>query len=210
MRSRLIICTAATRRCSIAMRACTKRLPLLRGVVFGVLAQIAELAGAPDLLRQLGVELAFEQGDLVLQPLENLLFHASAKRAETVFRRRAADEKPSRPICRLGRETTSDSSISAMLNRPCCQAIAPCRPSRRPPHQPPEPARRALPGRRATRRAAGARLVEGATLRGRGLARRLGDRGRGVHRAGARRRDGRAARSTRSPPPSSASSWPSA
>jgi hypothetical protein len=45
-------------------------LPLLRRVILRVLAQIAELARASDLLRQLAFELPVELRDLVLELLE--------------------------------------------------------------------------------------------------------------------------------------------
>ena len=50
-------------------------LPLLGGRVLGVLAQIAQLAGALDLLRQLQLQLAIERVNLVLELLDQSLFH---------------------------------------------------------------------------------------------------------------------------------------
>ena len=50
-------------------------LPLLRGLVLGVLAQVAQLARALDLLGQLELQLAVERVDLVLELLDQSLFH---------------------------------------------------------------------------------------------------------------------------------------
>ena len=50
-------------------------LALLRGVILRVLAQVAELARALDFLRQLGLELAVQPLDLVLELLEELRLH---------------------------------------------------------------------------------------------------------------------------------------
>jgi hypothetical protein len=50
-------------------------LAFLRGGVLSVLAQVAELAGALDLFRELRIELALEAGNLVVKPLENSFFH---------------------------------------------------------------------------------------------------------------------------------------
>ena len=50
-------------------------LPLLGGLVLGVLAQVAQLARALDLLRQLELQLALERGDLVVETLQNAIFH---------------------------------------------------------------------------------------------------------------------------------------
>ena len=50
-------------------------LPLLRGLILGVLAQIAELARALDLLRQLELQLAIERLDFVLELLDQPIFH---------------------------------------------------------------------------------------------------------------------------------------
>src|SRR5262249_32984264 len=50
-------------------------LPLFRGVVFRVFAQVAELARALDLARQLGFQLLVELRDLVLELLQDPVFH---------------------------------------------------------------------------------------------------------------------------------------
>src|SRR5262245_16858988 len=50
-------------------------LPFLRGLVFRVFAEVAELAGPLDLLRQLGLQLAFELRDLVLEFLQDPFLH---------------------------------------------------------------------------------------------------------------------------------------
>ena len=50
-------------------------LTFLRRLVFGVLAQIAELARALDLARQLRLQLLVELRDLVLEFLQDPLFH---------------------------------------------------------------------------------------------------------------------------------------
>src|SRR5262249_17695319 len=50
-------------------------LPLFRRVIFGVLAQIAQLARALDFLRQLELQLAIQRLDLVLELLDQSIFH---------------------------------------------------------------------------------------------------------------------------------------
>src|SRR4029453_15353018 len=50
-------------------------LPLLRGVIFGILAEVAELARAFDFLGQLRLELAIERDDLILELSQQLIFH---------------------------------------------------------------------------------------------------------------------------------------
>src|SRR5215203_3042062 len=50
-------------------------LPLLRRLVLRVLAQVAELAGTLDLLRQVDLQLALECSDFLVEPLQNPLFH---------------------------------------------------------------------------------------------------------------------------------------
>ena len=50
-------------------------LPFFRRLVLGVLAQVAELARALDLARQLGLQLLVELRDLVLEFLQDPLFH---------------------------------------------------------------------------------------------------------------------------------------
>jgi hypothetical protein len=59
-----------------------ERLPLFRGVILGVLAEIAELPRAFDFLRQLRLELAIERDDLVLELSHQLIFHCSRRRPE--------------------------------------------------------------------------------------------------------------------------------
>ncbi len=54
-------------------------LPLLRGVVLGVLAKVAELAGPLDLLRQLVGELPIELADLVFEAFDQSRFHRSSE-----------------------------------------------------------------------------------------------------------------------------------
>ena len=54
-------------------------LTLLRGLVLGVLAQVAQLARALDLLRQLDLQLALERGDFVVEFLENAIFHVKSR-----------------------------------------------------------------------------------------------------------------------------------
>ena len=70
-------------------------LALLRGLVLGVLAQVAELAGALDLLGQLRLQLALERGDLVFESLENPLFHRSKRL--TLAHRVASPDAPGVP-----------------------------------------------------------------------------------------------------------------
>src|SRR5205085_9000063 len=48
---------------------------LLRGLVLGVLAQVAELARALDLLRELDLQLALQRGDLIIEALEDPILH---------------------------------------------------------------------------------------------------------------------------------------
>ena len=50
-------------------------LALLGGLVLGVLAQVAQLARALNLLRQLDLQLALERRDFLVETLENSLFH---------------------------------------------------------------------------------------------------------------------------------------
>ena len=50
-------------------------LPLLGGLVLGVLAQVAQLAGTLDFLRQLGLQLPVQRVDFVLELLEQPGFH---------------------------------------------------------------------------------------------------------------------------------------
>ena len=60
------------RRVSIADARLDVGLALLGGLVLRVLAQVAELAGALDLLGELRLELALERSDLLFESLENL------------------------------------------------------------------------------------------------------------------------------------------
>ena len=52
-------------------------LPLLRRLVLGVLAQVAQLARALNLFRELHVQLALESVQFVFKSLEKLLLHHS-------------------------------------------------------------------------------------------------------------------------------------
>ena len=51
-------------------------LPLLGRLVLGVLAQIAQLAGALDLPGQLQMQLPLECGDLITETLYDAIFHS--------------------------------------------------------------------------------------------------------------------------------------
>ena len=73
--SRFISWISLTRFCSRLIRDFDEALALLGRLVFGVLAQVAELAGALDFLRQLRLQLAVQAHDLVLELLEELLLH---------------------------------------------------------------------------------------------------------------------------------------
>ena len=59
--STFISAISATRFCSMLMRDFDQPLALLRGLILRVLAQIAELARALDLLRQLELQLVIER-----------------------------------------------------------------------------------------------------------------------------------------------------
>ncbi len=85
--SRFISEISLTRFLSMADASLDEALAFLRRVVLGVLAEIAELARALDLLRQLRLQLALELMNLVFELLENPRFH----RGECVAGRRAAD-----------------------------------------------------------------------------------------------------------------------
>ncbi|MNC93929.1 hypothetical protein D3C83_106670 [compost metagenome] len=50
-------------------------LPLLGRLVFGVFAQVAELARPLDLLRQVDLQLALERRNLIVEPLEDPFLH---------------------------------------------------------------------------------------------------------------------------------------
>ena len=50
-------------------------LSILRGLILGVLAQVAQLARALDFLRQFAVQLALEIGDFVFEFLEDFGLH---------------------------------------------------------------------------------------------------------------------------------------
>src|SRR5205814_3171143 len=50
-------------------------LPLLRGLVLRVFAQVAVLPRTLNLLRQVDLPLAFERGDFIGESLENTVFH---------------------------------------------------------------------------------------------------------------------------------------
>jgi len=54
-------------------------LPLLGGVILGVLREITVLAGGLELLGKLDVELVFQRFDLVLELLQEILFHDSGR-----------------------------------------------------------------------------------------------------------------------------------
>src|SRR5262245_50429683 len=58
-------------------------LAFLRGLIFGVLAQVAQLAGALDLLGELHVQLALERVDLVFESLDEFFFHRLKLRSLT-------------------------------------------------------------------------------------------------------------------------------
>ncbi len=58
-------------------------LPLLRRLVLGVLAQVAELARTLDLLGELHVQLALERVDLVFESLDESFFHRAQSRTVT-------------------------------------------------------------------------------------------------------------------------------
>ena len=73
--SRFISWISLTRFCSMLMRDFDQPLPLLGRLVLGVLAQIAQLAGALDLPRQLGLQLLVELLDLVFEFLQELGLH---------------------------------------------------------------------------------------------------------------------------------------
>ena len=50
-------------------------LPLLRRLVLGILAEVAKLARALNLLGEFDLQLALQCRDLVIEPLENPVFH---------------------------------------------------------------------------------------------------------------------------------------
>jgi hypothetical protein len=50
-------------------------LPLLGGLIFGILAQVAELPRALDLPRELGLQLLVERVDLVFELLQQTGLH---------------------------------------------------------------------------------------------------------------------------------------
>ena len=60
-------------------------LAILRGLVFRVLAQVAELARALDFLRQLVVQFALELGDFVFEFLEDFRLHPKENPSTSVM-----------------------------------------------------------------------------------------------------------------------------
>ena len=91
-------------------------LALLGGLVFGVLAQVAQLARALDLLGELDLQLALEDRDLVVETLENPLFHRPNSDCTTVCY--AAFSRPRALRCAPSRAATIPSSpLSARLPR---------------------------------------------------------------------------------------------
>ncbi len=83
-------------------------LPFLGGLVLGVLAQIAVLARALDLPRQVDLQLALERGDFVVESLENPILHGEidfstvcyARIAVTGHGDRSHDSVPPWPVSR--------------------------------------------------------------------------------------------------------------
>ena len=98
------------------MRDVDDVLALLGGLVLGVLAQVAQLARALNLLREIDLQLALEHGDFVVESLENPLFHRPESDCSTVCyarpRRLSADRRSAgrmRP-CAPSRAATIPSS----------------------------------------------------------------------------------------------------
>ena len=56
-------------------------LPLFGRLIFGVLAQVAELAGALDLLRQLELQLVVQRLDFVFELLDQPILHRIPSRS---------------------------------------------------------------------------------------------------------------------------------
>src|SRR5687767_14823136 len=83
------------------------RLTLFGRFILGVLAQIAQLAGALNLLRKIDLQLALERGDFVVELLQNPLFHRPTQTVPQWLAVRAISSRQN-PLVRTFRELADD------------------------------------------------------------------------------------------------------